>query len=74
MGDEIPEARCRCNDCRGEWRMLMTHLQAFRLAIDPPVCDWLVWESEPSRLKALTLGLSAAWRLWPFAHTADQPQ
>lgn len=54
--------------------MLMTHLQAFRLAIDPPVCDWLVWESEPSRLKALTLGLSAAWRLWPFAHTADQPQ
>ena len=66
MGEEIPEARCRCGDCGGEWVLLMTHLQALRLAIDPPVFERLQWESEPSRFKAVSLGLSSAWNLWPF--------
>ena len=74
MGEEIPEARCRCSDCGGEWVLLMTHLQALRLAIDPPVFEWLVWDSEHSRFRAVSLGLSAAWSLWPFFKTADRPQ
>jgi hypothetical protein len=71
MGEEIPEARCRCSDCGGAWVLLMTHLQALRLATDPPVFEWLVWESEPSRSKAVSLGVSAAWSLWPVLGGRD---
>jgi hypothetical protein len=69
MGEEIPQARCRCSDCGREWVLLMTHLQALRLAIDPPGFEWLLWESEPSRFQAVSRGLSAAWSLWPFFNT-----
>lgn len=72
--DEIPEVRCRCSGCGGEWRLLLSHLQALRLAVDPPDCDWIAWESEASKAKAFSLGISAAWGLWAFAQPRGSPE
>jgi hypothetical protein len=62
MDADIPEASCRCESCDAEWRLLMTHLQALRLLVDPDVGDSLTW-SAGGEASAWTRGIAAAWAL-----------
>jgi hypothetical protein len=70
MDAEIPEVRCLCGSCSAEWRLLLTHLQALRLLVDPDVGDFLVWDS-CGKARAWTLGFSAARGLWQLSGAGD---
>jgi hypothetical protein len=67
MEAAIPEASCRCGSCDREWRLLLTHLQALRLVVDPDVEDFLTWTAG-GKARALTRGLAAARGLGAAHH------
>jgi hypothetical protein len=71
LDGEIPEVLCRCAGCGYEWRLFLTHLQALRLAVDPPPCDWLTWASPEAKAKATSAGMSAALGLSGFVSPGD---